>query len=523
MMRKMRARGQRQWLYLRALPYPLLLLCLAGFGLRLYAIGRQPVWLDEAFSIWLAHQPLIERWAWLIQIDQHPPLYYTLLGGWQGLFGDLQGPVRLFSALCSTLTLPFFYGAARRFFDQRTALIATLLLALAPFQVRYAQEARMYALLTLTVALALYWLARLLSAQDHPHPRWGWPVFAVAQAAVMLTHNTAAVCFPVALNLALGATMVGQFLQRGGSALPALNRPGFARRWLYTQLLALICWLPWSVPFLIQAAGVDRTFWLSFPSGSALYTAFHNFHLAYQPTAPVPWLVGDLLYWGLGLVGIWALRRQGALLTLLLTLFFFPIAATLLVSLRRPIFAEHTLIWVTLPYYLLVAGGLVHASRRLAATGRRWLAQGGMGLLLGTLVGLNSLALANYYQTFTKEAWPAAAAYVAANMSPDDLLLFNATWVQLPFDYYFRHYDLPVTRHGVPVDLFDRGVLEPAMTPADLPRLQHLLTDHDRVWLIYSHDWYTDPQGLIPRELGQRLRLVEQVSFTGLQVLRFER
>lgn len=522
-MRKMRKWVDRGYEHLRALPHSLLLLGFLGLLLRLYAIGRQPIWLDEAFSIWLAHQPLIDLWGWLIKIDQHPPLYYTLLAGWQWLFGDLQGTVRLLSALCSTLALPFFYGAARRFFDQRTALSATLLLVLAPFQVRYAQEARMYALLTLTVAVALYWLARLLYAQALPHPRWGWPRFAVAQAAVMLTHNTAAVFFPLALNLALGAAVVGQFLHGGISALPALNRPGFERRWLHTQLLALLCWLPWSVPFFIQAVGVDRAFWLSFPSGSALYTAFHNFHLAYQPTAPVPWLVGDLLYWGLGLVGIWALRRQGALLTLLLTLFLFPIVAALLVSLRRPIFAEHTLLWVTLPYYLLVAVGVVHTSRRLAVSGRRWLAQGGTALLFVGLVGLNSLALLNYYQTFTKEGWADAAAYVAANVDADDLLLFNATWVQLPFDYYFRHYDLPVARHGVPVDLFDRGVLEPPMTAADLPRLQHLLTGHDRVWLIYSHDWYTDPQGLIPQELGQRLRLVEQAQFIGLQVLRFER
>ena len=77
-------------------------------------------------------------------------------------------------------------------------------------------------------------------------------------------------------------------------------------------------------------------------------------------------------------------------------------------------------------------------------------------------------------------------------------------------------------RHGLPVDLFDRGVLEPKMTTADLPTLQHLLTNRTRVWLIYSHDWYTDPQGLIPRELRQRLRLVDQQQFTGLQVMRFE-
>ena len=200
--------------------WPLFGLLLLGTLLRFYQIQAKTIWLDEAFSIWLAHQGLIDLWAWLIKIDQHPPLYYSLLHFWQLRFGDLQGVVRIFSALCSTLALPFFYGAGRRFFDQPTALVATLILALAPFHIRYAQEARMYALLTLTVALALYLLARLLQEPVERQPRWLWPLFAFAQSAVMLTHNTAAVFFPLALNLAIGGAVAWQALR----LLQALHR-----------------------------------------------------------------------------------------------------------------------------------------------------------------------------------------------------------------------------------------------------------------------------------------------------------
>ena len=57
---------------------------------------------------------------------------------------------------------------------------------------------------------------------------------------------------------------------------------------------------------------------------------------------------------------------------------------------------------------------------------------------------------------------------MAAKISDGDLILFNATWVQIPFDYYFKRFDRLVTQHGVPVDLFDRGVLEPKMSEGDL-------------------------------------------------------
>jgi hypothetical protein len=78
-------------------------------------------------------------------------------------------------------------------------------------------------------------------------------------------------------------------------------------------------------------------------------------------------------------------------------------------------------------------------------------------------------------------------------------------------------------QHGVPVDLFDAGVLEPKMTPADLPRLQRLLEGHERVWLVYSHDWYTDPQRLIPAALKQELHYLGTQRYNGLQILQFER
>ena len=58
---------------------------------------------------------------------------------------------------------------------------------------------------------------------------------------------------------------------------------------------------------------------------------------------------------------------------------------------------------------------------------------------------------------------------MAQRIEPGDTILFNATWVQIPFEYYFRHYDIDADLRGAPVDLFDRGVLEPKMTEDDIP------------------------------------------------------
>jgi hypothetical protein len=45
-----------------------------------------------------------------------------------------------------------------------------------------------------------------------------------------------------------------------------------------------------------------------------------------------------------------------------------------------------------------------------------------------------------------------------------------------------------------------------------------LLGGHDRVWLVYSHDSYTDPLGLIPRTLAAQRKLMQTREFYGGRV-----
>ena len=60
--------------------------------------------------------------------------------------------------------------------------------------------------------------------------------------------------------------------------------------------------------------------------------------------------------------------------------------------------------------------------------------------------------------------------------------------------------------------------LEPKMTTNDIPGLISLLSGHNRVWLVYSHDLYTDPIGLIPQTLAAQKKLIRTREFYGGQV-----
>jgi hypothetical protein len=279
------------------------------------------------------------------------------------------------------------------------------------------------------------------------------------------------------------------------------------RNWLLAQGGVFLLWSPWLVAFVVQSVGVYREFWIPEPTWRIVVDTVKTFLSAFLPHQ-VRW---PQVVWGLyallALLGLIRLRRRPAYIVFLLVIFITPFVGEWLVSLRRPIFYDRTLIWASLPLYLLLAAGIGQLRYRPYILA--------VALMVLTV---NGLSLREYHAHFEKEQWDDAAAFVAQRVEPHDLILFNATWVQIPFDFYFRFHNRPVAEHGVPVDLFDRGILEPKMAEGDLPRLRALIRGRERVWLVYSHDWYTDPQGLIPLALEEELDVLDRWGFYGLQV-----
>ena len=118
----------------------LLVILLVAFILRLAYLGGKSLLLDEAFAVWLAGRPLAEIWN--ATNENHPPLYYVVLQAWMNL-GKSEVVIRSLSVLASMIGLALLYVLARRLFDRKVALLSVALLALAPLDLWFAQEARM--------------------------------------------------------------------------------------------------------------------------------------------------------------------------------------------------------------------------------------------------------------------------------------------------------------------------------------------------------------------------------------------
>ena len=545
-------------------PWLVIFITLIGGGLRVLMLAKNGLWLDETFSVWLVNHSVSDMLQWIVKIDQHPPLYYLLLHYWIALKGDTPYDVRLLSALFGAATIPIIYLIGKRMSDAIMGLAAAVIMALSLFNIYYAQETRMYTLLTFNAAVAIYALVRLLTDSRSINPigsqfrkyfhtwytsgpvepgtkgnfsykddtrnqtgwkawisrhRWlpiqtietdlAWIVFIVFSTATMLSHNTA-VLFPLATNIFVLGLMLFQRIKNSGSQ-PTFQAPSFWN-WVKAQIGILLLWSPWLVVFIRQASRVYQEFWIPKPSWDTVIQALESFLNPSMTYLQGSQVVGMWILYALVLcLGLLHYRKNISRFLFLATVFVVPFLGELIVSIRRPIFYDRTLIWITIPLFLILAAGITQLRFRILIV-----------VVLGILGALNLFSAADYYRFYQKEDWGTAAGYVANFAEKDDLVLFNSNFVEIPFDYYFKTYEnlyrIQVEKQGVPEDLFDSGILEPKMTDSDIPKLISLLHGHSRVWLVYSHEWYTDPKGLIPQTLESQMKLIRQRDFNGGQV-----
>ena len=544
-------------------PWLVISITVIGGLLRVFALGSNGMWLDETFSVWMASHSVAEMLQWIVRIDQHPPLYYLLLHYWIALNGDTPYDVRLFSVLFGAGTIPIIYLIGKRMSGVVMGLVAAVLLALSLFNIYFAQETRMYTLLTFNAAVAIYALVRLLTDARSVRPigsqfreylhawrtsgpvepdtqaefsykeetryqfgwrawisrhRWSpihtietdlaWVALIVFSAATMLSHNTA-VLFPLATNIFVLGLMLFQRIKKSGSP-PGLQAPSLGN-WVKAQIGIFLLWSPWLVFFIRQASAVYQRFWIPVPTWDAVIRVVKSF---LNPSAPIPASLATVI-WALYVLvlclGLVHFRKRFSLFLFLAALFAIPFLGELIVSIRRPIFYDRTLIWTTIPLFLILAAGIVQLKYRPL-----------MIVVVGILGAISLFSAGDYYRFFQKEDWSTAAGYVANFAEKDDLVLFNSNFVEIPFDYYFESYEeqysLQVRKLGVPLDLFDSGILEPKMTADDIPGIISLLRGHNRVWLVYSHDLYTDPMGLIPQTLASQMKLIRERDFYGGKV-----
>ncbi len=186
----------------------------------------------------------------LIQEDaKHPPLYYGLAHLWMRQLGSSITASRALPALISLLALPLMFTLGLELFSSCVvAYVATVLIALSPFDILFAQTVRQYSLLTVLILASGWFLLRAMRLRRWQS--WGW--YALACALGLYTH------------LFFVLTLLGHGTYVGGRQISILNNSGSPNQksnillpYLVSVIGTIALYVPWIIALL---TGGDRTF-----------------------------------------------------------------------------------------------------------------------------------------------------------------------------------------------------------------------------------------------------------------------
>ncbi|MGE4490441.1 MAG: glycosyltransferase family 39 protein [Kiritimatiellales bacterium] len=138
------------------------LLALAGVALRAVQLPFSCVWLDEAFSIKLAKEPLLEI-VRMLSTDNGSPLFYFLLHGWMKLFGAGEYALTSLTVLLDSaalIAIPFFLREL--FSDSKVRIAGTACAAFCLPCLHQATNLRYYSLMVLCTVLGWLFFYRAL-------------------------------------------------------------------------------------------------------------------------------------------------------------------------------------------------------------------------------------------------------------------------------------------------------------------------------------------------------------------------
>jgi mannosyltransferase len=397
-----------------------LIVCFAAAAaLRVAHLDAKPFWFDECFSAELAHLDWRNFLRLLWWREANMSLYYLLLRGWLSLapnHAQSEFFIRELSVVIAVLTLPAIYWLARLLYDRRVGLIAAALFAANAYSVRYAQEARSYALFLLLATLSscffIAWIRQPV--------RRRLPGYILASILAVYAHF-------YALLLVAAHWIVWRFCGRPdlGPGYDTTTAPARLRRaWKIFGIAVL--------PLLIFVAktGAGPIRWIPRPR---LYDVFEFYqHLAGSNRWPL------LAIYGIACLGAvvpaaakllrrdqsWEAWRVGFLLTWLL----FPVAFTVLLSQARPVFLGRYMIFCLPPFIVLAAAGFarLRASWMLAAalTVTLFLSLQGVSYIYG------------HDLDNERDGSSAASSFILNHSQPGDGVIFHIAGARVPYEFF---------------------------------------------------------------------------------------
>lgn len=407
---------------------------LLALALRVYRLGEQSLWFDESFTWWVgAVLPWADLWPALLPFGAYTPLFYLLMRG-VALIGQSEYLLRFPAVFFGVATIPLVERIGRRVGGPSAGRLAALFIAIDPFSVWYAQDARMYTMVAFFTLIAMDGFMRAIEGKS-------WRRSIVGAGAAYFTHYVT--LFIVYIQLVW-------WLPRFRRNLPVF------RRWFVSHLIAALPLVPWLALYLSQPVRGLAITWIPQPSPIAPLLTFWNFVSGDVDTWTLPIVAVALIT---AVVAIQGMSRPHRWRGFLIAWLILPPLSAYLLSFRAPTYVDRYFAFCQFALIVLIAIGLT--TFRSA-----W--------RVGAAVAITGLMLVNTWRLhtdplFVKEDWRDAAAIVQAQIRPGDRLGIQDNEGLLAWLYYYHGEVVPV----------------PILIDKNPDALDRLSDGVERVWLVY--------------------------------------
>lgn len=455
-----------------------------GGVLRFYNIGTRSLWLDEAITVNLAWGSIRDIVLNRASTGIHPPLYFIFIYFWILLFGDSEIALRSFSAIFSTISIPFIYFFVNRVFDPATAIISSLLFALSPFQLYYSQEARMYPLLTFLFLLSMYLLYRW-SINEYRFQKRTLLGIVFINILSLYTH-----IYSIFLVL----------LQNLYILWVKFKERETLKRWIVYQTIIAVAFLPWMYVILknrtpeVYQGKQNLTL-------EVVKNSFLEINLGYARSIFTRGNLPNYLFFlflAIFVFGLLPPYKEKKGFVLICLYIFIPFFLLILLSLEKSFFSARYLSPFIIGYFILLARGI-----------RRFKFYPVVILILLIILSVNALGIYSYNNRldFISRPWRKLINYIHSNSLDGDMVLITAPQMYRPFIYYNRG-RLPY----ITIDGFGN-------VPVDVYRATYL---YKRVWYIMAGENTSDPGGKIKSWLDSNYKKIDGIEYYRLKAYLYE-
>jgi uncharacterized membrane protein len=455
--------------------YPIILILAFGLVLRLVSLN-QSLWLDEATSVLTAKNysfnQIITNFT---PGDFHPPFYYLLLKIWITAVGDSEVKARLLSVVFGLSAVIATYLIAKLISNNKTALLASILVTTSPLQVYYSQEARMYMLSEFLASMAVFIF--LLNLKRNNLYLWIW--FSCSLIILFSTDYLSAFIIPAIWLYALSQVRDKKWWKNFILA----HIPLFLFLGLYSGIfvqqihtgLAVKSDMPGWWKILGQNSLKDISLiWVKFIIGRI---SFSNKLIYFSIVSSISLVYTYILFR--------ALKRKVSFCWIW---FIFPIIIAIFISVKIPVLYYFRLIFTMPAFLILVANGISDIKNKIIKNLIIFIIISS-GLIFTGIYLLNS----NYH----REDWREMAKFIDLfSKNTSSIIIFPANSQMEALSYYS-----PTTKFSGPEGLDEK---------------------YSQIWLMrYVQDVF-DPKDLVRKkieDLGYKMH--EGYNFNGVIVWRY--